>query len=42
MADPAKRKAFGEAGRRRAEEIFGWPAIAQQTAKLYESLLKKK
>jgi alpha-maltose-1-phosphate synthase len=42
MADPAKRKAFGEAGRRRAEEIFGWPAIAHQTAKLYESLLKKK
>ena len=42
MADPAKRKAFGEAGRRRAEEIFGWPAIAQQTAKLYESLIKKK
>ncbi|MET0253882.1 MAG: glycogen synthase [Terrimicrobiaceae bacterium] len=42
MADPAKRKAFGEAGRRRAEEIFGWPAIAHQTAKLYESLIKKK
>ena len=42
MADPAKRKAFGESGRRRAEEIFGWPAIAHQTAKLYESLLKKK
>ena len=42
MADPAKRKAFGEAGRRRAEEVFGWPAIAHQTAKLYESLTKKK
>ncbi|HVJ57136.1 MAG TPA: glycogen synthase [Terrimicrobiaceae bacterium] len=42
MADPAKRKAFGEAGRSRAEEIFGWPAIAQQTAKLYESLIKQK
>ncbi|MFZ0708752.1 MAG: glycosyltransferase, partial [Terrimicrobiaceae bacterium] len=41
MADPGKRKAFGEAGRRRAEEVFGWPAIAQQTAKLYESLRKK-
>ena len=41
MADPAKRKAFGAAGRRRAEEIFGWSAIAQQTARLYESLLKK-
>ena len=42
MADPAKRKAFGEAGRRRAEEVFGWPAIAHQTARLYESLTKKK
>jgi alpha-maltose-1-phosphate synthase len=42
MADPAKRRAFGEAGRRRAEEVFGWPAIAHQTARLYESLLKKK
>lgn len=40
MADPARRKAFGEAGRRRVEEIFGWPAIARQTAKLYESLIK--
>ena len=39
---PDKRKAFGEAGRRRAEEIFGWSAIAHQTAKLYESLTKKK
>jgi alpha-maltose-1-phosphate synthase len=42
MADPAKRRAFGEAGRRRAEEVFGWPAIAHQTARLYESLLKKR
>jgi glycosyltransferase involved in cell wall biosynthesis len=41
MADPAKRKAFGEAGRRRAEEVFGWPAIAHQTARLFESLVKK-
>jgi alpha-maltose-1-phosphate synthase len=42
MADPAKRKAFGEAGRRRAEEVFGWPAIAQQTVRLYGSLTAKK
>lgn len=42
MADPAKRKAFGEAGRRRAEEVFGWSAIAHQTTRLYESLVKKK
>jgi len=38
MADPAKRRAFGAAGRRRAEEIFGWTAIARQTKELYESL----
>jgi glycogen synthase len=38
MADPAKRRAFGAAGRRRVEEIFGWTAIARQTADLYESL----
>jgi alpha-maltose-1-phosphate synthase len=41
MADPAKRKEFGEAGRARAEEVFGWSAIAHQTARLFESLVKK-
>ncbi len=40
MADPAKRKAYGEAGRRRAEAVFGWPAIAKQTAELYQDLQK--
>lgn len=39
MADPAKRRAFGEAGRRRAVEVFSWSAIARQTKALYESLL---
>lgn len=38
IADPEKCRRFGEAGRRRAEECFGWPAIARQTAELYESL----
>lgn len=38
MRDPERRQAMGQAGRRRVEEIFGWPAIARQTAKLYESL----
>ena len=38
MADPQKRRVFGAAGRRRVEEIFGWPAIARQTVDLYESL----
>jgi starch synthase len=40
LADPAKAKAFGEAGRRRVEAHFSWTAIAQQTVKLYESLVK--
>jgi glycogen synthase len=39
MGDAEKRRAFGEAGRRRVEEIFGWPAIARQTVDLYESLV---
>jgi glycogen synthase len=38
MADPAKRDAFGKAGRLRAEKQFGWPAIAARTAQLYRSL----
>lgn len=41
MSDPAKRKAFGAAGRRRVEEKFGWSAIARQTADLYETLVRK-
>ena len=39
MADPAKRRKFGQAGRRRVEEVFGWPAIAKQTVALYELLV---
>jgi len=42
MADAGKRKKMGEAGRKRAEEIFGWPAIARQTVELYESLIPAK
>lgn len=38
MADPALCEKFGGAGRRRAEEKFGWPAIALETKALYESL----
>ena len=41
MANPELQKKFGRAGRKRAEEKFGWAAIAQETKKLYESLLKK-
>ncbi len=40
MANPAKRAAFGKAGRKRAEALFGWDAIAKKTVDLYESLMK--
>jgi starch synthase len=39
MADPSRCEKFGRAGRKRAEEKFGWPAIAQETKALYEKLL---
>ncbi len=39
MADPALREKFGRAGRKRAEQKFGWPAIALETKALYEKLL---
>ena len=38
MADPAKREAFGKAGRQRAADVFSWASIAQQTHDLYETL----
>ena len=39
MADPAKRERMGKAGRKRAEELFSWRAIAKQIAALYESIV---
>jgi starch synthase len=41
LDDPAKGKALGEAGRRRAEEHFSWKAIAAQTIAMYENLVAK-
>ncbi len=38
IADPALAQRMGEAGRARAVESFAWPAIARQTASLYERL----
>ncbi|MGZ8475566.1 MAG: glycogen synthase [Candidatus Limnocylindria bacterium] len=38
VADPARREAMGLAARRRAVEVFAWPAIASQTVELYRSL----
>ncbi|MEC4673500.1 MAG: glycogen synthase [Nitrospirota bacterium] len=39
MADPEKRERFAQAGRRRAEDMFSWTAIAKQTKLLYEQLV---
>ncbi|MDR3741730.1 MAG: glycogen synthase [Terracidiphilus sp.] len=41
LADEMKCRRFGEAGRRRVEEIFSWTAIAQQTIALYEELIEQ-
>ena len=42
MADPERCLAFGKAGRKRAEELFSWGAIAAQVEALYLRILEKK
>jgi starch synthase len=42
LADPAKARAMGEAGRKRVEDHFSWTAIAAQTIKLYKALIEEK
>jgi alpha-maltose-1-phosphate synthase len=42
LADPARCRSFGEAGRRRVEGVFSWTAIAQQTIGLYKRLIESK
>jgi glycosyltransferase involved in cell wall biosynthesis len=39
MRDPALRQPMGEAGRRRAEELFSWTVIAKSTQALYEKVI---
>ncbi len=39
MANAELRERFGRAGRKRAEEKFGWGAIAGETKALYETLV---
>lgn len=39
LADPATAAAMGRAGRLRAIERFGWPAVAARTVALYERLV---
>jgi starch synthase len=42
LQDPEKCQRFGDAGRKRVEDIFSWSAIARQTADLYRSLIEQK
>ncbi len=42
LSDPEKCRQFGDAGRRRVEELFSWTAIAQQTIRLYERLIEQR
>ncbi|WP_322778056.1 glycogen synthase [Frankia sp. Cas4] len=39
LTDPARAAAMGQAGRDRAVAEFGWPAVAEKTARLYEALV---
>jgi len=41
LADPAKCRRFGDAGRKRVEDVFSWTAIADQTIDLYKKLIAK-
>jgi starch synthase len=38
VSDPDRARTYGVAGRRRAEESFGWDTIATRTLELYRSL----
>ncbi|MGA8090622.1 MAG: glycogen synthase [Terracidiphilus sp.] len=42
LRDEEKCKRFGNAGRRRVEDIFSWTAIAHQTIDLYQRLIEQK
>jgi starch synthase len=42
LEDPEKCKRFGDAGRRRAEKTFSWTAIAKQTVRLYEEVIRQR
>jgi glycogen synthase len=41
MLDPELAARMGAAGRKRAEELFGWDAIARKTERLYSKLLQR-
>ncbi len=41
MANPDLAAKMGAAGRKRAEDLFSWEAIAQKTERLYQELIRK-
>ncbi len=41
LADPELGRRFGDAGRKRVEEIFSWSAIASRTIDLYRELIER-
>ena len=42
LGDPERCRRFGDAGRRRVEEVFSWTSIAHQTIHLYEELIARR
>ncbi len=42
LQDPERCRHYGDAGRKRVEDIFSWTAIAHQTIDLYRKLVEKR
>lgn len=38
LADPVRRRRYGTAGRRRAEERYGWDSVARETYRAYRTV----
>ncbi|MBX9247101.1 glycosyltransferase [Actinotalea ferrariae] len=39
LDDPVRRRRFGVAARRRAEQLYGWDSVARETARAYEHVV---
>jgi len=42
LEDPEQCRRFGDAGRRRVEQLFSWSAIAHKTIRLYRQLIQQR
>lgn len=42
LDSPEKRRRLGDAGRKRAVEVFSWDAVAAQTVRVYERAMERK